>query len=133
MTVPPNPPYSSDLDRRTYELGILNAVAEAFASAPDVRQALQRTLSLVADLLGLQTGWVWLLDPDTDRFYNAAALNLPPYLQRPIRMRGKRCWCIRAFQDGELAPQNVDVLECSRLRPAVRAQAVDLTQGLQYH
>ena len=39
-----------------------NAIAEALNSAPDVQQALERTLALVAELLGLQTGWIWLLD-----------------------------------------------------------------------
>ncbi len=50
------------------ELGILNAVSEALNSSHDVRQALEQTLSLVADLLGLRTGWVWLLDQDSNRF-----------------------------------------------------------------
>ena len=101
---------------------ILNAVAEALNSALDVREALQRTLALVADLLGLETGWVWLLDPETHHFYNAAAQHLPPYLREPVRMTGHSCWCIQSFQRGKLAPENIDVLECSRLRPAVQAQ-----------
>lgn len=115
------------------ELRILNAVAEALNSALDVREALERTLALVADLLGLETGWVWLLDPETHHFYSAAVRHLPPYLQEPVRMTGHSCWCIQAFQRGRLTPENIDVLECSRLRPAVQAQAVELTQGLRYH
>src|SRR5713226_1886741 len=98
--------------RRTRELRILNAIAEALNSAPDVQQALERTLALAADLLGLRTGWVWLLDPDTGQFYSAAAQNLPPYLQEPVRMTGRQCWCIEAFRDGELTPKNIDVMEC---------------------
>ncbi len=119
--------------QRAHELRILNAVAEALNSALDVREALERTLALVADLLGLETGWVWLLDPETHHFYSAAAQHLPPYLQEPVRMTGHSCWCIQSFQRGKLTPENIDVLECSRLRPAVQAQAVDLTQGLRYH
>ena len=115
------------------DLGVLYAVAEALNSATDVRQALERTLALVADLLGLRTGWVWLLDPETDQFYNAAAQNLPPYLREPVRMTGRWCECIGAFQEGDLSPRNVDVIECSRLAPAVRAQEHALTQGLRYH
>src|SRR5262245_46173080 len=87
------------------ELGILNAVAEALNSSPDVRQALERTLTLVAELLGLRTGWVWLLDQETHRFYSAAERELPPYLQERVRMAGRRnCWCIDDFRDGELTP-----------------------------
>ncbi|HTE03033.1 MAG TPA: GAF domain-containing sensor histidine kinase [bacterium] len=120
-------------DPHIRELRILNAIAEALNSSPDVQQALERTLGLVADLLGLRTGWVWLRDVETGQFYNAAARNLPPYLQAPVRMTGHQCWCIEEFNEGALTPKNIDVLECSRLRPAVQRQATDLTHGLAYH
>lgn len=119
--------------KKTQELVILNSIAEALNSAPDVRQALERTLALVTDLLGLRTGWIWLLDPETQKFYSAAAQHLPPYLQEPVRMSGKGCWCIDDFNEGKLTPKNIDVIECSRLRPAVQANATELTRGLRYH
>jgi two-component system, NarL family, sensor kinase len=117
------------------ELSILNAVAEALNSSADVRQALERTLSLVAQMLGLRTGWVWLLDQDTNHFYDAAERELPPYLQERVRMAGRRkCWCIDDFRDGELTPTNIDVIECSRLLPAFRGKSsAALTSGLRYH
>jgi two-component system NarL family sensor kinase len=120
-------------DPHIRELRILNAIAEALNSSADVQQALERTLGLVADLLGLRTGWIWLLDVESRQFYNAAARNLPPYLQAPVRMTGRPCWCIEEFNDGALTPKNIDVLECSRLQPAVLQQATDLTHGLAYH
>ncbi len=115
------------------ELRVLAAIAEALNSAPDVERALERTLAMVADLLGLRTGWVWLLDPESGQWYNAAAQHLPPYLQEPVRMTGRSCWCIEDFREGKLTPKNIDVLECSRLRPAVRTKATELTSGLAYH
>src|SRR5437773_6496235 len=115
------------------ELEIVGSVAEALNSSPTVQQALDRTLELVTDLLGLQTGWVWLVDPETGHIYSAAARNLPPYLQEPLRMSGGWCLCIEQFRDGSLTPRNVDVMECSRLRPAVRARQTDLTHGLAHH
>lgn len=118
---------------RPDELQVLNAIAEALNRSSDVQQALERTLSLVTKLLGLRTGWVWLLDPDTQQFYSAAVQHLPPYLRQPVRMSGRSCWCIEAFQDGALTPRNIDVIECSRLRPAVKKKEVHLTQGLRYH
>jgi two-component system NarL family sensor kinase len=118
---------------RPRELGILNAVAEALNSAPDVEQALTRTLALTTELMGLPTGWVWLRDPDSGQFYLAAAQNLPPYLRQPVRMTGRSCWCLEAFQNGALTPKNVDVIECSRLRPAVQAHRAEQTAGLQAH
>jgi two-component system NarL family sensor kinase len=98
-----------------------------------VQEALERTLALVTDLFGLQTGWVWLLDRETGHIYSAAARNLPPYLQEPVRMSGGWCLCIEQFREGSLTPRNVDVMECSRLRPAVRARQTDLTHGLAHH
>ncbi|MGH2395785.1 MAG: hypothetical protein ACRDFW_02115, partial [bacterium] len=52
-------------DAHVRELRILNAIAEALNSSPDVQRALERTLGLVADLLGLRTGWIWLMDGET--------------------------------------------------------------------
>src|ERR687884_1294727 len=116
------------------ELGIVNAVAEALHTSPNVRQALERTLSLVADLLGLRTGWVWLMDQETGHFYAAAERELPPYLQERVRMAGRRrCWCIDDFRAGELTPTNIDVIECSRLEPAFRGKSAELAAGLRYH
>ncbi|MBI3964035.1 MAG: GAF domain-containing protein, partial [Chloroflexi bacterium] len=123
----------SSLSDRLRELEILNAITEALSSAADVRQALTPTLALVAELLGLRTGWVWLLDTETRQFYSAAVHNLPPYLREPVRMTGDYCWCIGAFREGELTPKNVDVMVCSRLAPAVAAGLVDATEGLRYH
>jgi len=115
------------------ELVILNAIAEELNSAADVRRALERTLALVTDLLGLRAGWVWLLDPETQQFYHAASQNLPPYLQEPVRMTGSWCTCIDEFRSGALTPKNIDVIECSRLQPAVKKKAIALTHGLRYH
>jgi two-component system NarL family sensor kinase len=119
--------------RRTGELAILNAIAEALNSSADVRQALERTLALVAELLGLKTGWVWLLDPETNHFYLAAAQNLPPYLQDAVRMSGRPCLCTELFRRGELTPTNVNMLECSRLGSAYQAGTPQATLGLRYH
>ena len=116
------------------ELQILSTVASALNASPDVGQALERTLSLVADLLGLHTGWVWLMDRETRRFYAAAERDLPPYLQERVRMAGRRrCWCTDDFREGELAPTNIDVIECSRLEPAFRGKSAALAAGLRYH
>jgi two-component system NarL family sensor kinase len=76
---------------------------------------------------------VWLLDSETNLLYNAAAHNLPPYLQKPVRMSGSWCVCTEALRTGALMTKNVDVIECSRLSPAVRKRETDMTAGLRYH
>ena len=115
------------------ELEILNTIAEELNRAADVRKALERTLAQVSELFGVRTGWVWLVDPDTQQFYLAASLRLPPYLREPVRMTGSYCTCIEEFRSGDLTPKNIDVIECSRLQPAVAKKATASTHGLRYH
>ena len=117
----------------TRHVEIVAAVAEALNSAPDVQTALERTLEVIARELDLDTGWVWLVDPETGHVYSAAARNLPPYLQEPVRMTGSTCWCLEQFRHGELEPRNVDVMSCSRLLPAVREHRQDLTRDIAHH
>ena len=113
------------------DLEIVAAIAEALNSAPTVQIALERTLEVIARELKLDTGWVWLVEAETGHVYSAAARNLPPYLQEPVRMTGSSCWCIEQFRDGALEPRNVDVMGCSRLRPAVGRD--DLTRNIAHH
>jgi two-component system, NarL family, sensor kinase len=115
------------------DVEIIAAIAEALNSAPSVQLALERTLEVIAQELKLDTGWVWLVDPETGHVYSAAARNLPPYLQEPVRMTGASCWCIEQFREGSLESRNVDVMGCSRLRPAVREERDDLTRDIAHH
>ncbi|HEY0370631.1 MAG TPA: GAF domain-containing sensor histidine kinase [Thermoanaerobaculia bacterium] len=115
------------------DLEIIAAIAETLNSAPTVQIALEQTLEVIARELNLDTGWVWLVDPETGHIYSAAARNLPPFLQEPVRMSGTSCWCIEQFRSGELEPRNVDVMGCSRLRPAVNERRDDLTRNIAHH
>ncbi len=114
-------------------LRLLNAVAETLASERHIRFALERTLRMVADWLEMEAGWIWLLDPETGRPYSAAVYNLPPYLQEPVRMTGKSCWCLDEFAAGRLPPRNIGVMKCSRLREALQHGQEEATRGLQSH
>ncbi|PZR58495.1 MAG: hypothetical protein DLM50_03170 [Candidatus Meridianibacter frigidus] len=115
------------------DLRLLYDVAEALNRAPDVERALDETLRIAIELLGFQSGWVWLRSDEETSFYLAASRNLPPYLQEPVRMTGTPCWCIESVLDGDFATKNVDAIECSRLRPAVKKRQTALTRGMAYH
>lgn len=117
------------LRRRNAELSIINSMAQALNRSVDLGQALHVTLAQVADLLDLQTGWVWLLREDDGQSYLAAAQNLPPALaHNPHKMEGS-CYCLDTYRDGDLAgAANVNVVTCSRLK-----SLVDGTDGLRYH
>lgn len=120
---------TEEIQRRNRELSILNSIAQALNREVDLPQALQVTLAQVAELLDLQTGWIWLLREDTGDSYLAAAQNLPPALaSAPRRMEGS-CYCLDTFRAGDLdGAANVNVITCSRLNGLVNG-----TDGLRYH
>jgi two-component system NarL family sensor kinase len=117
----------------TRAVRVLKEVAEALNSAATEQQAAGEALARMADLLGVETGWVWLRDAESERFYSAAVQNLPPYLQAPIRMTGQSCFCLDLFQRGQLTARNIDVVGCSRLAPALKSPQAADAQGLRCH
>ena len=122
---------SEDLRRLNHELSVLNAIARELNRSVDLGEALEFTLSRVAELLGLKTGWIWLVNEDSSQFYLAASQNLPPALaNEPRRMDGSGyCYCLDSYKNSNLeGAANVNVLTCSRLRGLV-----DGTGGLRYH
>ncbi len=117
------------LMRRNRELAILNDIAEALNHEVDLRQALMTTLAKVAELFNLETGWIYLIDPQTGKFYPAATQNLPPALAGRPRRLGGTCYCLNSYIDGDMeGAANVNIITCSRLE-----DLVDGTDGLRYH
>jgi two-component system NarL family sensor kinase len=117
------------LRQRNRDLSILNDIARGLNQSVDLAEALQTTLVRVAELLGLHTGWVWLLNEENGQSYLAASKDLPPALtEKPQRMEGT-CYCLDTFRAGDLSgAANVNVVTCSRLK-----NLVDGTGGLRYH
>lgn len=117
--------------QRNRELSVLNEVARELNRSVNPGEALEFTLSRVADLLGLGTGWIWLIGESSPEPYLAAARNLPPALaDDPRRMDGSGyCYCLDTYKKGDLGgAANVNVVSCSRLKGLV-----DGTDGLRYH
>jgi two-component system NarL family sensor kinase len=102
------------------ELTTLTALAQALSRPGSLTESLHAALATVADALGLETGWIWLLDDDSDEPRLAAARALPPALQgQPEAMRGD-CYCLSTFRNGDLrGAANVNVVWCSRLAEIV--------------
>ncbi len=117
------------LRRRNRELEILNRIAQALNRHADLDRSLSTALGQVAELLGLHTGWIFLLHEETGEPYLAASQNLPPALRNsPHTMTGS-CYCLDTFRAGDLGgAANVNVVRCSRLK-----WFVDGTDGLAYH
>src|SRR5947199_2440117 len=123
---------TATLLRSNRELAVLYTIAGHLNRKIDVHEALQEVLAQVTNLLGLQTGWVWLLDQQGEP-YLAAAQALPPYLaDHPKRMTGY-CLCLDTFLEGCLeVAANIDVLRCSRLKKAENENDPS-SLGLRFH
>lgn len=132
MSEPPHPGETTEsLKRRNRELSVLNEIARELNRSVNPSEALDFTLSRVADLLGLGTGWIWLMGESSPEPYLAAARNLPPALaEDPRRMDGSgSCYCLDTYKKGDLGgAANVNVVSCSRLK-----DLVDGADGLRYH
>ncbi|MGH7720012.1 MAG: histidine kinase [Gemmatimonadaceae bacterium] len=111
------------------DLGTLNALARALSHSLDLGEVLHTALDKVAELLDLETGWVWLLDEGTGASRLAAARNLPPGLvEHPKLMEGS-CHCLNTYRAGDLrGAANVNVVWCSRLEKLMEGK-----NELQYH
>lgn len=103
------------------DLRTLNEISLALNQSADVRNALDKSLSLLVELMGLHTGWIFVIDPvASDRwggrgFRLAAHLNLPPAMSvtRPEAW-DKSCDCQTLCLEGMMTGAYNEI-RCSRL------------------
>jgi serine phosphatase RsbU (regulator of sigma subunit) len=120
---------STILKRRNRELEILNSIARELNSTVDLEETLDKALAETLELLDLQTGWIYLLDEETEEPRLASARNLPPGLRDNPEVMEGYCHCLKKFTGDDLhTAVNVDILTCSRL-----ASVKDGKKGLKYH
>ncbi len=107
------------VDRR---LDIFRSIAEVLNRSFTLREALDGALHGVVDLMGVEAGWIFLLEPETGQFRLAADANLPAALAvaSKRRMTGD-CRCISMLREGRLN-QAVNFIECLRLEEALPGQ-----------
>jgi two-component system, NarL family, sensor kinase len=79
--------------------------------------ALRVSLQKTVQLLNLETGWIWLVQPDVKSVYLAASYNLPPALSNhPERLSGW-CFCIEKYLSDDISKaRNISEITCSRLK-----------------
>ena len=117
------------LQQRNKELAILNTIAQNLNEELDLEKALTVTLQQSIDLLQLQTGWIWLFNPESNTAYLAASHQLPPiFSDRPELLSGT-CYCIKKYLTGNLDDaSNISEITCTRLENLQEG-----TRGLRYH
>lgn len=94
-----------------------------------LHSALRKSLEKTVEILGLETGWLWLTEPDNKSVYLAASYNLPPALSNhPERLSGW-CYCIKQYLSDDMdQAMNISEIACSRLRDIGSG-----TKGLKFH
>jgi sigma-B regulation protein RsbU (phosphoserine phosphatase) len=107
----------TDAQQRIAELTTLNALAQTLNKALDMREALDNALSHIVELMGLSTGWIFLLD-EGGVYRLAARHQLPPALNYPGPPWDEECSCQELCGSGKLN-KAVNMVQCSRLRRAV--------------
>jgi signal transduction histidine kinase len=97
----------------TRDLEMMNTIAGVLNRTKNVRESLSEALRLIASLLGVESGWVFLRE--RDQFVLAASHGLPAVLaaDSAARMTGE-CRCLAMLGAGQL-PLAVNVVDCQRL------------------
>jgi signal transduction histidine kinase len=100
----------------TRELEVMSAIARMLNRLRNVREASAEVLGLVASLLGVESGWVFLRD--RERYGLAAAHGLPPRLAADgaAAMAGE-CRCLTMLTAGQF-PLAVNIVDCQRMERA---------------
>src|SRR6478672_5460909 len=120
---------SGGASARDHDLEILNALARDLSHSLDLERVLDTALRTVAELLGLEAGWVWLVDDVTGEPHLGATRNLPPGLVQHADLMLGECYCLKTYEAGDLrGAANVNVVWCTRL-----GRLREGSNGLQYH
>ena len=117
------------LQKRNHELTVLNQIAEALNREINLKDALETALYNIVKLFNLTTGWIFLKEDETEKFYTAITIDLPPALADHPRRMGGTCYCIDTYVDGDMeGAANINAILCSRLKNLKHG-----TAGLLYH
>lgn len=106
----------SSLTRSNRRLSAINRVIMAAGQDQEIHDVLYTILGAVLDVLNLDMGWVYLRDPDRDRFHLASWRNVPSELGDYLLHAPERelCLCQRMLQSGALSG-SVQRCDCARL------------------
>lgn len=107
------------LTRSNRRLAAINRIILAAERDVEIHDALYASLESVVEVMGLETGWVYLRDPERELFHLASWYNVPPVLQ-PLLLNShadEPCSCQIDLQSGSLGGE-VQVQACQRLQIA---------------
>ena len=114
------------------EIHILKEIAETLNEGTVLTEVLNQVLKKLLKITSLETGWIFLINPQ-GQYQLAASEGLPPALLNPDYepMCTGDCWCVNKFCKGDLLKAS-NIMECKRLENA-RLNHWGDTYGLVYH
>ncbi|WP_435623601.1 LuxR C-terminal-related transcriptional regulator [Flagellimonas sp.] len=82
-----------------------------------LHSVLRKSMKKTAEILNIETGWIWLTEPDNKSVYLATSHNLPPALSNhPERLSGW-CYCIKEYLSDDIEEAvNISEIACTRLK-----------------
>ncbi|WP_396126234.1 GAF domain-containing sensor histidine kinase [Anaerobacillus sp. CMMVII] len=115
-------------DLKIKKLHTLKVIAERLNEANDLQIMLQEVMNELLPLIGMETGWIFLIDQD-GAFQLVVDINLPPALtwnhKKP--MCEGECWCVNRYNDGRLKGA-VNIIECKRIEDVIQQQRGETNQ-----
>jgi DNA-binding CsgD family transcriptional regulator/transcriptional regulator with GAF, ATPase, and Fis domain len=114
-----------DKDYFSHLYEIASHLNKEFSLASALRKSLEKTI----EILDIETGWIWLTEPNNKSVYLAASHKLPPALSNhPERLSGW-CYCIKQYLADDIdQAMNISEITCSRLKDISTG-----TKGLKFH
>ena len=124
----------TDLTRSNRRLSAINHVIQAANRESEIHDVLYAILGTVLDVLNLESGWIYLRDPDRDQFHLASWRNIQPEVGKQLlhAPQGELCECQRKLLAGELTV-GVNSCACARLTAYLppAQQATHLTLAIE--
>ncbi|MAT99629.1 MAG: hypothetical protein CL608_21005 [Anaerolineaceae bacterium] len=105
-----------DLAQTNRRLAATNRIMMAAEREHEVHDVLYAILQNIVQVMNLETGWVYLRDPERDLYHLASWYGVPPTLENSLLYEGRTagCSCQEALVDGSL-PTNAHIRHCNRL------------------
>ncbi len=106
-----------DLSRSNRRLDAINRVMQASEKEGDIHDVLYTILESTITVMDLQTGWIYLRDPERDAYHLASWYGVPAPLQTYLLHQEStpHCYCQTALVAGELPPE-ASIKQCERLQ-----------------
>ena len=103
-----------ELAQANRQLTAVNKIALAADQRLEIQDILYIVLENIIQVTQLETGWVYLRDPELDKSHLASWYNAPPALQKILLRDVGDCACLEASAKGSLDPQPT-INVCQRL------------------